>query len=55
MSLIFFLFAIMFGAMLILGGLDIIRDERNPLPKFENGDKRLDQIEIKKTHKITLP
>lgn len=25
----------------------------NPLPKFENGDKRLDQIHFVKTRKIT--
>lgn len=25
----------------------------NPLPKFENGDKRLDQIKFVKTRKIT--
>lgn len=54
MGLIICVFVIIFIAMLIIGGLDIIRDERNPLPKFENGDKRIEQIDIKKTRKITL-
>lgn len=54
MGLILFVFAIFFITMLVIGGLEIIRDARNPLPKFENGDKRIDQILIEKTHKITL-
>lgn len=54
MGLIICLFIIVFISMAIIGGLDIIRDARNPLPKFENGDKRIDQIVIKKTRNITL-
>lgn len=54
MSLIIGLFVIIFIAMLTIGGLDIIRDARNPLPKFENGDKRIEQIAVKKTRNITL-
>jgi len=55
MSLIVCLFIIMFLAMLIFGGLDILRDERNPLPKFENGDEHIEQIKvIKRTRKIIL-
>lgn len=48
------LFGIFFVATLSSGCLEIIRDTRNPLPKFENGDKRFDQIPIEKTRKITL-
>ena len=35
MGLIIFLFVIIFIVMLIIGGLDIIRDARNPLPSLK--------------------
>lgn len=43
--------------MLIIGSFVVIKRELyikyyNPLPKFENGDKRIDDIRIIKTRKI---
>lgn len=54
MSLFVCLFIVFFATMLIVGGMDIIRDARNPLPKFENGDKRIEQIAVIKTRNIEL-
>ncbi len=31
-----------------IGIYEVIKDCRNPLPKFENGDKRIENISIKK-------
>lgn len=43
-------------AFIVGGGVVIIRDlythYYNPLPKFENGDKRIDEIHFIKTRKI---
>lgn len=53
-AMIWYLFGIYFTATLITGCLEIIRNERNPLPKFKNADRSFDQIPVIKTHKIIL-
>lgn len=54
MSVAIIFFTVIFIAVFITGGLEIVKDTMNPLPKFENGDKRIEHIAIKKTRKITL-
>lgn len=39
-------------SIFLVGIMEVAKDNRNPLPKFENGDKRIDCITVEKTRSI---
>ena len=55
MNLITIIILLVVSTLLILIGVrEAIRFERNPLPKFANGDKRFGEIKMQKTRRIEL-
>lgn len=53
MNIAITLYILAFVVVFVVGILEVIKDVKNPLPKFANGDKRIDDINIEKTHKIS--